>query len=175
MDDAEQQRLFDQWLKSHRGLFFKVVRAYAFTPDDQQDLFQEIAAQVWRSAANFRGDAAAATWIYRVALNTALVWTRKEWKHRNGKQSIDGVNLAILQASPAPDPRIEWLYARIRELNEIDRSLTLLLLDGFSYKEMASMLGITENHVGVKISRIKTYLTTKSREEFGHAVEGNAV
>ena len=58
----------------------------------------------------------------------------------NGKQSVDGVDFAILQASPAADPRIEWLYARIRELNEIDRSLTLLLLDGFSYKEMASCL-----------------------------------
>jgi len=115
-------------------------------------------------------EAAVTTWIYRVALNAAIAWTRKEWKHREGKQSVDGVDLAILQASPAADPRIEWLYAQIRELNEIDRSLTLLLLDGFSYKEMASMLGITENHVGVKISRIKAYLTTKSREEFGHGV-----
>lgn len=170
MQDDDQQRLFDQWLKSHRGLFFKVVRAYAFTPDDQEDLFQEIATQVWRSVPNFRGDAAVTTWIYRVALNAAIAWTRKEWKHRVGKQSVDGVDLAILQASPAADPRIEWLYAQIRELNKIDRSLTLLLLDGFSYKEMASVLGITENHVGVKISRIKAYLTTKSREEFGHGV-----
>ncbi len=65
MQDDDQQRLFDQWLKSHRGLFFKVVRAYAFTPDDQEDLFQEIATQVWRSVPNFRGDAAVTTWIYR--------------------------------------------------------------------------------------------------------------
>jgi RNA polymerase sigma-70 factor, ECF subfamily len=170
MQDDDQQRLFDQWLKSHRGLFFKVVRAYAFTPDDQEDLFQEIATQVWRSVPNFRGDAAVTTWIYRVALNAAIAWTRKEWKHREGKQSVDGVDLAILQASPVADPRIERLSTPIRELNEIDRSLTLLLLDGFSYKEMASVLGITENHVGVKISRIKVYLTTKSREEFGHGV-----
>ncbi len=103
-----------------------------------------------------------------LALNAAIAWTRKEWKHREGKQSADGVDLTILQASPIADPRIEWLYAQIRELNEIDRSLTLLLLDGFSYKEMASVLGITENHVGVKISRIKVYLTTKCREELGH-------
>ena len=170
MQDDDQQRLFGHWLKSHGGLFFKVVRAYAFTPDDQEDLFQEIATQVWRSVPNFRGDAAVTTWIYRVALNAAIAWTRKEWKHREGKQSVDGMDLAILQPLPAPDPRIEWLYARIRELNEVDRSLTLLLLDGFSYKEIAFVLGITENHVGVKISRIKAYLTTKSREEFGHGV-----
>jgi RNA polymerase sigma-70 factor (ECF subfamily) len=170
MQDDDQKRLFDQWLKSHKGLLFKVVRAYAFTPQDQDDLFQEIATQVWRSVPNFRGEAAVTTWIYSVALNAAIAWTRKEWKHRDWKQSADGVDPAILQPSPATDPRIEWLYAQIRQLNEVDRSLTLLLLDGFSYKEMAAMLGITENYVGVKISRIKAYLTSKSREEFRHGV-----
>ncbi len=175
MKDDDQQRVFDEWLKNHQGLFFKVVRAYAFTPQDQEDLFQEIATQVWRSipnflGPNFRGEASVTTWIYRVALNTAIAWTQKERKHRSGKQSLEGVGPAILQASPARDPRIEWLYEQIRQLNEIDRSLTLLLLDGFSYKEMAEMLGITENYVGVKINRIKAYLTSKSREEFGHGI-----
>ena len=170
MQNDDQQRMFDQWLKSHQGLFFKVVHAYAVTPQDREDLFQEIAAQVWRSIPNFRGDAAATTWIYRVALNTAIAWTQKERKHRSGKQSLDGMEPAILQASPAKDPRIEWLYEQIRQLNEIDRSLTLLLLDGFSYKEMAAMLGITENYVGVKINRIKAYLTSKSGEEVDHGI-----
>ncbi len=170
MQKDDQQRLFDEWLQSHRGLFFKVVRAYAFTPQDQEDLFQEIATQVWRSVANFRGEATATTWIYRVALNTAIAWTRKESKHRDGKESVDGVDVAILQASAVVDLRIEWLYGQIRQLNEIDRSLTLLLLDGFTYKEMAAMLGITESYVGVKINRIKTHLTSKSKEEVRHGV-----
>ena len=160
----EQQQVFDGWLRNHQGLFFKVVRAYAFTLQDQEDLFQEISGQVWRSIPGFRGDAAVTTWIYRVALNTAIAWTQKERKHRDGKQSLDGVAPAFLQASPAADPRVEWLYEQIRQLNEVDRSLTLLLLDGFSYKEMAAMLGITENYVGVKINRIKAHLTGKSRE-----------
>jgi RNA polymerase sigma-70 factor (ECF subfamily) len=169
MRDSDHQQRFDQWLHSHRGLFFKVVRAYAFTPQDQEDLFQEIAAQVWRSVPNFRGDAAVTTWIYRVALNTAIAWTRQERRHRDGKQSMDGVEPSILQPAVA-DPRVEWLYENIRQLNEIDRSLTLLLLDGFSYKEMAAMLGITESNVGVKINRIKAHLAGKSKEEFRHAV-----
>jgi RNA polymerase sigma-70 factor, ECF subfamily len=165
MQEHEQQQVFVEWLRRHEGLFFKVVRAYAFTPQDQEDLFQEIATQVWRSIPGFRGDAAVTTWIYRVALNAAIAWTLKERRHRAGKQGLDGVEPAILQASPAADPRVEWLYEQIRQLNEIDRSLTLLLLDGFSYKEMAAMLGITENYVGVKINRIKAHLTGKSREE----------
>jgi len=171
----EQQQVFDDWLRNHQGLFFKVVRAYAFTPQDQEDLFQEIATQVWRSIPGFRGDAAVTTWIYRVALNAAIAWTQKERRHREGKEGLDGVEPAFLQASPATDPRVEWLYEQIRQLNEIDRSLTLLLLDGFSYKEMAAMLGITENYVGVKINRIKAHLTGahlagKSREETGDGV-----
>jgi RNA polymerase sigma-70 factor (ECF subfamily) len=165
MRAEEQQRVFEEWLGSHRGLFFKVVRAYAFTPEDQEDLFQEITTQVWRSIPGFRGDAAVTTWIYRVALNAAIAWTQKERRHRAGKQGLDGVEPAILQASQSVDPRVEWLYAEIRQLNEIDRSLTLLVLDGFSYKEMAAMLGITENYVGVKVSRIKAHLASKSREE----------
>jgi RNA polymerase sigma-70 factor (ECF subfamily) len=170
MQADDQQRLFDQWVNAHQGLLFKVVRAYAFTPQDQEDLFQEIATQLWRSVPSFRGEAVVTTWIYRVALNTALAWTRNEWKHRNGTRIVDGVETAILQTSPAVDPRIGWLYEQIRQLNEIDRSLALLLLDGFSYREMAATLGITESYVGVKISRIKAYLTSKSREEFHHGV-----
>jgi RNA polymerase sigma-70 factor, ECF subfamily len=170
MRDDEQQRVFDGWLKNHQGLFFKVVRAYAFTLPDQEDLFQEIATQVWRSVPGFRGDAAVTTWIYRVALNTSIAWTQKERRHRAGKQALDGVEPAILQPSPEADSRVDWLYEQIRQLNEVDRSLTLLLLDGFSYKEMAAMLGITENYVGVKINRIKAYLTSKSKDEVGHGI-----
>ena len=76
----------------------------------------------------------------------------------------------MLQPSAATDPRVEWLYEQIRQLNEVDRSLTLLLLDGFSYKEMAAMLGITENYVGVKINRIKAHLTGKSRDEVSDGI-----
>lgn len=169
MREDEQQRIFVEWLKSHEGLFFKVVRAYAFSPQDQEDLFQEISAQVWRSIPSFRGDSAVTTWIYRVALNTAIAWTQKERKHHDGKQALDGVE-PVIRASPTSDPRVEWLYDQIRQLNEVDRSLTLLLLDGFSYKEMAAMLGITENYVGVKINRIKAHLTGKSREEVSDGV-----
>ena len=169
MQRDEQQEVFEGWLRDHQRLFFKVVRAYAFTPQDQEDLFQEIATQVWRSIPGFRGDAAATTWIYRVALNAAIAWTQKERRHRAWKEGLDGVEPAMLQAAPT-DPRVEWLYEQIRQLNEIDRSLTLLLLDGFSYKEMAAMLGITENYVGVKINRIKAHLTGKSREEAGDGV-----
>ena len=165
MREQVQKRVFDEWLSSHKGLFFKVVRAYAYNTHDQADLFQEIATQVWRSIPKFRGESSVTTWIYRVALYTAISWSRNERKHREGKQPLDGVEPTLIESTQETDPRLNWLYEQIAQLDGIDRSLTLLMLDGFSYKEMAATLGITESNVGVKLSRIKARLTKKSIEE----------
>ena len=164
MQDDDQQRLFDQWLKSHRGLFFKVVRAYAFTPHDQEDLFQEIALQLWHSIDAFRGDSAVATWIYRVALNTALAWNRKERKHGAGRQDFEA-STALLITPDSHDPRLEWIYQRIAELDEVNRSLALLMLDGFSYRDISRILGLGESNVGVKINRMKAALAAQLVKE----------
>ena len=166
MHDSERDRIFGEWLAGHKGILFKVVHAYAFEHADRQDLFQEIVIQVWRSVDAFRGDSSVPTWLYRVALNTALAWTRKEGRHRQGKQSLDVVE-GLLTASSAgrPDPRVEWLYHQIAQLKDVDRSVALLMLDGFSYREIAAIVGITESNVGVKINRIKAALAGKGAEE----------
>ena len=164
MTQGDDKAVFAAWLREHKGVLFKVVRAYAFTPQDREDLFQEIATQVWRSVGKFRGDAAVTTWIYRIALNVAIAWTRRERKHRDGKETLDEVR--ALQENPhAPDSRLEWLYEQIAQLNELDRSLTLLLLDGFSYRDMAALVGITESNVGVRINRIKARLTKQVEKD----------
>lgn len=170
MDEREQQRIFDEWLTQHRGLLFKVVRVYAFTLHDQDDLFQEIITQTWNSIPRFRAESAVTTWLYRVALNTALSWSRKERKFRDRAQSFDDSEPALLNREHRPDRRLDWLYEQIARLDHVDRSLTLLLLDGFSYREMGETLGISENHVGVKINRIKQRLTKWSQEEQNHGL-----
>ncbi|GJM43073.1 MAG: DNA-directed RNA polymerase sigma-70 factor [Ardenticatenaceae bacterium] len=164
MREQEQKRIFDEWLDTHKGLFFKVVRAYAFTPQDQEDLFQEIALQVWDSVPNFRNESSVPTWIYRVALYTAMSWARREIKHDDGKRPLSTIAHTLIAIPTQQDERLIWLYDQIAQLNEIDRSLTLLLLDGYSYKEMATILGISVSNVGVKINRIKKHLTRKSKE-----------
>ena len=166
MTENEQKKIFYDWLKKYKGLLFKIIRAYAFNLHDQEDLFQEITIQVWNSIPNFRGDSAPSTWVYRVSLYSAISWSKKEKKHTTGKQSLDGISHMLTEISSFKDSRVEWLYNKISKLNEIDRSLTLLLLDGFSYKEMSNMLGISESNVGVKINRIKKDLIQKSQEEF---------
>lgn len=170
MNDDKQHALFDAWLRVHKGVLFKVVRAYAFTPEDRDDLFQDIALQVWNSIPRYRGEAAVTTWLYRIALYVAISWTRKERKHRAGKQPLEGFAHLLTVAPHPQDPRLDWLYAHIAQLNPIDRSLMLLLLDGFSYKDMADILGISESNVGVKINRLKKRLAHQSQKEANHGL-----
>ena len=164
MEQREQERIFDDWLSRHRNVLFKVVHAYAFTPPDRDDLFQEIITQMWNSIPRFRGDAAVTTWLYRVALNSALAWSRKERKHRERTEPLEPHEPALHETARVPDHRLGWLYEQIAELDHVDRSLTLLLLDGLSYRQMAETLGISESHVGVKINRIKSHLRNLTKE-----------
>lgn len=166
MHDNQRDRIFNEWLAGHKGILFKVVHAYAFEHADRQDLFQEIAIQVWRSVEAFRGESSVPTWMYRVALNTAIAWTRKEDRHQRGKEPLEGAEcLLTTETSAKLDPRLEWLYQQIAQLKDVDRSVALLLLDGFSYREIAGITGLTESNVGVKINRIKSALAGKRTEE----------
>lgn len=168
MDENEQRRIFDDWLKQHRGVLFKVVHAYAFNAHDRDDLFQEIVTQVWNSIPRFRGDCGVTTWLYRVALNSSLAWSRRERKHRDRARPLEGVDFALHEPASPRNPRLDWLHEEIARMDHVDRSLTLLLLDGFSYRDMAETLGISENHLGVKLNRIKTRLIGKARETQHH-------
>lgn len=166
MLEADRDRIFEAWMEAHKAILFKVARVYGATHADREDLFQEIALQVWRSVEAFRGDAAATTWIYRVALNTAIAWSRNQRKHGRGRRDLEeATGLLISQADR--DPRLEWIYQRIAELDKVNRSLALLMLDGFSYREMSQILGLSESNVGVKINRIKAALSAQLAKETG--------
>ena len=141
---------------------WKVVRAFTVTSEDQEDLLQEIAVQLWRSLPAFRGDAKESTWIYRVAFNTALVWKRDE-KRRGETRKIFRIerragNLAGATGQTHDDDLVQQLYTAIRQLPKLDASLALMHLDGLSYREMSEVLGITESNVGVKLNRIRKQL-----------------
>ena len=169
MTEKEQKHIFENWLNQYKALIFKVVRAYAFTAMDQDDLFQEIIIQVWRSVPTFRQESSVTTWIYRISLNTAIKWVRKERKHSQ-VETLDNAEHILQESGLKIDERLTWLYEEIYKLDEIDRSITLLLLDNFSYKEMADILGISESNVGVKINRIKKYLISKSKKYDHHGI-----
>jgi len=158
----EQETIFRRWLDEHIGLILKVVRSCA-APQDQDDLFQDVLLQVWSSIPAFRGEAKETTWIYRVAFNTALAWRRGEQRRRKGHETF-----LKFDASPRTQPShvdslpeqeiVARLYAAIRQLPKADASLALMHLDGLSYQEMAEVLGISENYIGVKLNRIRKQL-----------------
>lgn len=126
MPDGERDRIFSEWLAGHMGILFKVVHAYAFEHADRQDLFQEVAVQVWRSVDAFRGESSVPTWLYRVALNTAIAWNRKEGKHQRGKQPLAVVEgVLTTESSEGRDPRLEWLYRQIAQLDDQATSVRL--------------------------------------------------
>lgn len=163
MDASEHEALFRRWLADHAGLMWKVVRAFSASPEDQQDLLQEIALQLWRSLPAFRGEAKESTWIYRVAFNTALVWKRDEKRRHAKHEKFFELNVSPDESPPQPgqphaDEMVRLLYAAIRQLPRLDASLALMHLDGLSYREMSEVLGITESNVGVKLNRIRQQL-----------------
>jgi RNA polymerase sigma-70 factor (ECF subfamily) len=163
MNAEEQEAIFRRWLSDHLGLMLKLVRAGAATPEDQEDLFQEVLVNVWSSIRAFRGEAKETTWIYRVAFNTTMAWRRGERRRRMGHETF-----LKLDTSPQAQPShvdsspgqeiVGRLYAAIRQLSKVDASLALMHLDGLSYGEMAEVLGISENYIGVKLNRIRKQL-----------------
>jgi RNA polymerase sigma-70 factor (ECF subfamily) len=163
MTAQEQETIFRRWLAAHLGLILKVVRGCAAAPQDQDDLFQDVCLQVWQSIPAFRGEARETTWIYRVAFNTALAWRRGERRRREGHETFLKFDVSP-QTQPShaealPEQEIvERLYAAIRQLTKVDASLALMHLDGLSYSEMAEVLGISENYIGVKLNRIRKQL-----------------
>lgn len=163
MKEAKQRMIFKEWLDDHRALLFKIIRSYAFTSEDQDDLFQEICMQVYKSIPNFKGSSAVSTWLYRISLNTAIKWSTREKKHTDSHFEIGSLSHALIANQEMQDERIQWLYNEIKQFDEVDRSLILLLLEGYSYKEMAEIVGISESNIGVKIHRIKKQLVEHSK------------
>jgi RNA polymerase sigma-70 factor (ECF subfamily) len=163
MPASKQETLFEQWIEEHKGVILRVVRANAAAPEDQDDLFQEIAFQVWLSIPSFQERAKVSTWIYKIALNTTVVWHRGQKKHRHMREPL---YLVKEKSCSSEDPsnsmecqeQLEWLYEEIRKLPTVDRSLALLYLDDFSYREIADVLGISTNNVGVKLNRLRKRL-----------------
>lgn len=169
MPDSDRDTLFRNWLDAHAAAVLKVARAYTLTADDCQDLVQEILLQVWRSLPYFQGASSPATWSYRVALNTALTWRRNEQRRRARPIGLD-VNGLPAGGSPGDEltaqrETVARLYAAIRRLPPADAALVLLYLDDLSYREMSEVLGISENHVGVKLNRARKALAALLQEK----------
>lgn len=154
------EKQFLQLINDNRSLLYKVSNFYCRDPEGRRDLFQEMVLQLWKSYPSFRHASSSHTWLYRVALNTAISNLRRE------SRKTDKIGLALADFD-IPDIQPEFyqqddinaLYVAIGRLNEIEKAVILLYLDERSYDEIAEIMGISISNVGVRISRIKNKLS----------------
>ncbi|MCA9097486.1 MAG: sigma-70 family RNA polymerase sigma factor [Planctomycetaceae bacterium] len=162
MSDDGHKAVFLKWLEEHGSSVMKVARAYTLTGEERADLAQEILLQAWLSVGRFEGHSSAATWFYRVALQTAMNWQRKERPRRVRQQPFLEMEVVVGndEGTDSTEQReiVERLYQAIQQLPKGDAALVLLYLDELSYREMAEVLGISESNVGVKLNRAKKAL-----------------
>ena len=149
-------KLFLKIIEENQGIIYKVCKMYRDAPHDQEDLFQEIVLQLWKAFPKFRAESKVSTWMYRIALNTAIATFRKNTISLSQNDVLpDHMPVSTIQETSENE---EKLFEAIRKLNQAERALIALFLEDYSYKEIAHLAGITENNVGVKISRIKEKL-----------------
>lgn len=170
MLEEDHKSLFMTWLGEHGSSVVKVARAYTLTSDECQDLAQEILLRAWQSLPSFRGEASPATWFYRVALQTAMNWQRKDKPRRSRQQPLLEVQAVVTDGCDSGEQvqqreTVEQLYNAIHRLPKADAALVLLYLDELSYREMAEVLGISESNVGVKLNRAKKALSALMNEK----------
>jgi RNA polymerase sigma-70 factor (ECF subfamily) len=157
--EKETERRFEQQVKAHELMIHKICRMYAYTAADREDLFQDIVVQLWQAFPTFRGEAKFSTWLYRVAINTAMTRARKK------KASVSYVDPDVIPTNQGEDAsaqveieKLQILHEAISRLNEVERAVLMLYLEERSYEEMEEVLGMTQNALRVKISRIKDKL-----------------
>lgn len=145
-------------IEKHKGILYKVSKMYMDNHDDQQDLFQEIVCQLWKSYDSFRNESQFSTWMYRVAINTAIVFLKKE-KRKVDKYEIVSENIKEeTDDSEIKESQIEHFYKAVQKLEKIDKAIIFYQLEGFSHKEIGDNLGISEGNARVKLNRAKEKL-----------------
>lgn len=159
----DRQDIFATLIEAHKGIFYKIVNLYCQHSEERKDLVQEILFQLWRSFDRYNEQYKQSTWIYRIALNVAISFYRKEKSRRkiSGSYPEDIFNIAAVEQQADATGDLLLLQQFISELKELDKALMLLYLEEKSHKEIAEIIGITETNVATKIGRIKKQLKQK--------------
>jgi RNA polymerase sigma-70 factor (ECF subfamily) len=163
MNHSEREGMFEELFQRHKAPIQRLCFAWLNGAGEVEDLFQEIMSNVWNALPKFRGEAQVGTWLYRIAVNTALLYRRK-WRRAEPL-----VELADPSAGAHQDledrERLAALRRAIAVLPDQDRLIVTLLLEGLSYREISEVTGLTVNYVGVKLSRIKQAIEQRMTEE----------
>lgn len=157
----EQESIFLKALELNQEKLFRICSIYAKDDEDAKDLFQEVLVHVWKSMSTFKANSSIGTWMFRVALNVCLRFKSKHIKNQNRFIRLDSITIAnfgSVENSEVENEKLHSLRKCIKELNEADKTIVALYLEGIAYKEISSILGLSENHIAVKIKRVKSKL-----------------
>ena len=157
----KSEQAFINEIEKHAGIIHKVIHLYVDSEEDKRDVYQEILLQAWKSFQKFRGDSSFSTWLYKVCLNTVLTFNRKTEKYDELRKEYSPEP----SENPAQKDASEVLYYLVRQLNEADRMIMTLYLEGYKNKEIAEITGLKVNHINVKIHRLKTQITESLKKE----------
>ena len=158
-----KEEKFKQLIAEQHERILSICRHYAGPGDSCKDLYQEVLINIWKSFDSFRGESAISTWIYRIALNTALSYSAKEFKRMNFNLSLENTKIPVMLDDSADnaqlkESQLDALHVEINNLSVIDKLLVSLMLENLSTREMADIIGITEPNVRTKLTRIRENL-----------------
>lgn len=151
---------FEQLLEKNKHKIFRICRVYAVSPIEPQDLFQEVVFQIWKSIDTYSGKSSIDTWVYKIALNVCLRSKLKLDKTNGKTDRFESIHFTPIEEAidEAQEEKFRLLKACITTLNETDTSLIVLYLEDLSYKEIGVITGLSENHIAVKMKRIRKKL-----------------
>ena len=160
MQKQAEKDQFSYLIEQNKKLIFKVCTAYCHDFEDRKDLVQEVIIQLWQSFGKYDNKYKLSTWMYRIALNTAISHYRTDRKRKSNTISLNEnlIDFPDENDSPELDSNVAQLYEFINQFDELNKALMILYLDNNSYKDIADVLGITETNVATKINRIKQQL-----------------
>jgi RNA polymerase sigma factor (sigma-70 family) len=166
MNKAAFEDKFLEDVNANIGIVHRICNSYYLDPDERDDLFQDILYQLWKSYPSFNGDSKFSTWMYRVALNTAISGYRKQ-KKLFKKEPLTGKVLEVPSSNEQQilDEQMTLLYKAINGLSPVDKAIVLLFLDECSYDQIASVVGISKNNLSVKLVRIKKKLEERLKDK----------
>ena len=154
----EKENIFINLINQHKAIIHKISKMYMNGAEEQRDLFQEIVLQLWKAYPTFKGNSKFTTWMYRVSLNTALIYFKRDNRKVDKTPLDENIDVIDVNESAEKEEKLAYLYTAVQELNVIEKALIFLFLENQSHREIAENLGISEVNARVKLNRTKEKL-----------------
>lgn len=157
----KQKNIFLSALNENQDKLYRICSIYSGSKEDSKDLFQEVLVHIWKSMSSFKGNSSIGTWMFRIALNVCLRFKSKYTKNQNRFIRLNSMTIFNIGSEVEDEKSDEKLIALrkcIKKLNDGDKAIVALYLEGLAYREISDILGLSENHIAVKIKRIKSKL-----------------